>query len=822
MGELFRSQPMQLVQLFVQIEAAHDTLDELGQLQLIQFRDLNPDVSAFQRNFVNEVKRCNEMQRKLRYFQEMIGRLPMNEDGRIIGLLPISEDDETTTKVNSMDDLEVKFEEIERELLELTKNHEMLERNQTELVEMHHVLSRVGEFFSDPTASASYASEVVEQFDDVQQQPASQDIELQPMTISSSTLGFITGVIERTKVQTFERVLWRVMRGNLFFRTREIDDLLIDERGEFQEKNVFIVFFQGNRARGKAQKICESFGAHLYPIPEVATERPALHREVSSRMHDLETVLDKSAERRTRVLSSIHHNLLGWQTAVAKEKAIYHTMNLFNYDVGRRCLIAEGWCPEYATNEIQLALRRANERSGALVPSILSVIESTDTPPTCHSTTDFSRAFQDIVDMYGIATYREVNPGLFSIITFPFCFAIMFGDVGHGTLLLLFALYVLFKGKQAGEGLYYNRYMLLFMGIFATYCGFVYNECFSQSMSIFPSAMEYPCVKEKQGVCVQYEEFAVLNTDGYRYPFGVDPLWKGSANELDYYNSLKMKMSVLIGVTHMVFGIILSLYNHIHFKKAYNIWCEFVPQMLFMLSIFGYMCFLVVLKWLINWDNRKMDPPRLLNVLIAMTLTPFDMPKEYQIFPGQHYIQVILLFIAAICVPWMLLIKPYLLRRDHLRSRTRYGVIGEEMEVEMTGQTTTIEGELDDEEEFEFSEVAIHQVIHTIEFVLGCISNTASYLRLWALSLAHSELATVFWDRLLAGSLRVENVHFLGVFIGFAAWGAMNLGVLMGMESISAVLHALRLHWVEWMNKFYGGTGHAFRPFTFEISEDDL
>lgn len=90
-------------------------------------------------------------------------------------------------------------------------------------------------------------------------------------------------------------------------------------------------------------------------------------------------------------------------------------------------------------------------------------------------------------------------------------------------------------------------------------------------------------------------------------------------------------------------------------------------------------------------------------------------------------------------------------------------------------------------------------MIETIEFVLGTVSNTASYLRLWALSLAHGQLAEVFMSLLFKYAFQADGM-LMTVALAFVLWPlfwTVTFSVLMLMDSLECFLHTLRLHWVE-------------------------
>ena len=164
------------------------------------------------------------------------------------------------------------------------------------------------------------------------------------------------------------------------------------------------------------------------------------------------------------------------------------------------------------------------------------------TPPTHFHTNKFTEVFQGVVNTYGVPRYGEANPALFTVVTFPFLFGVMYGDMGtcrsfascmacahlsvaagHASLLLLFSLFMVINEKKFLRGnlgeifrmCFQGRYMMLLMvssaanalhsalllvilplsrlqSIFAIYCGIVYNDLFAQGTNFFGSVWHFP------------------------------------------------------------------------------------------------------------------------------------------------------------------------------------------------------------------------------------------------------------------------------------------------------------------------------------------
>lgn len=189
----------------------------------------------------------------------------------------------------------------------------------------------------------------------------------------------------------------------------------------------------------------------------------------------------------------------------------------------------------------------------------------------------------------------------------------------------------------------------------------------------------------------------------------------------------------------MTYSLCLSYVNARHFKSNVDIWGNFVPGMIFFQSIFGYLVFTIIYKWCFDWPGLGLSPPGLLNMLIFMFLSPGSIEKGQELYSGQAEVQTTLLILAVAQVPILLFLKPYWLRWENNRARAQgYRGIGEHSRVSALDEDdndarTSNEGrdsmmsegegvamisenlgEEEEHEEFEFSEVFIHQIIHTI------------------------------------------------------------------------------------------------------------
>lgn len=155
------------------------------------------------------------------------------------------------------------------------------------------------------------------------------------------------------------------------------------------------------------------------------------------------------------------------------------------------------------------------------------------------------------------------------------------------------------------------------------------------------------------------------------YGFGVDYAWYQSENILDFLNSMKMKIAVIVGVAHMTLGIILKGLNSRYFYKSLDFYFEFIPQLVLLLALFGYMDMLIFLKWGTKYDDTG-KAPSIITIMIDMFLSVGAVNETPLVGSRSLHetVNILILMISFVCVPVMLLVKPLILTQEIRRKES--------------------------------------------------------------------------------------------------------------------------------------------------------
>jgi V-type H+-transporting ATPase subunit a len=875
---IFRSEDMFFYQFTCLKDNAWKVIHELGDLNGVDFIDLNSGEQTFNLPYGQTIKRCEEVLRNLTMLEEECGNWEISlkapkttaSMGEAIKLL---EHEMKKTSSSFFDQIESDTKNIMDWTNDSQRNYKECQKGLLSLLMYKEVLKMSLSRYRQSIEIEQNITRKATTMQDSIREPLLESVDNSDFVAVSTSN--ISGVIDKFDVERLRRLVFRATRGKAICLTEDIDPEILKEENIKIPKTIYLIIFQsGDFLDHKINTICDSFMGEKFDLPRMDKCSEEINDITIKIKHAKETVSKITKEMRNYFISlniikgCNHDKFKVYEMYVSKEIIIYSNLNKL---IPENTLIHGLFWSNLPNRRLQTSFQEIQQRNR--FPG-LQAFDITGkkllTPPTYIRSNDFLEPFQLIVNTYGIPNYKEVNPAYFTIITFPFLFGVMFGDIAHGLLLFLFATYLcqfnegIKKSGSMLSALLPARHLFLMMGMFATFCGLCYNDFMSIPLEIFGDS----CFPENSDRPIE----------GCIYPIGIDPRWYRSSSAITYVNSVKMKISVIIAVSQMSLGVIMEAFNAIHFNSHIDLIFEFIPRIILLLGLFGYMDLLIIIKWMTDYTGIESQAPSIISTMI-------NIPLKGAAIEGQAFISdmatnqtlsLTLLLIAVIMVPIMLLPKPFILiSRIHAKHQEEIRMLPHNepnekiVEEEDSLVYEKLDGEGDDEErlkyekldagpednkddkdgkddkddkdnkkvksnfvrlgkvtednkaenlkiqnddtvrheenkvggnnsdssvEIEFykkrdqltsdsgenhseSEIFIHQLIETIEFVLGTISNTASYLRLWALSLAHSQLAEVFFSLTLWSGVQAQSP--IMIFIGFAVFASASFSVLM-------------------------------------------
>ncbi|MCP4761683.1 MAG: hypothetical protein GY870_07865 [archaeon] len=239
-----------------------------------------------------------------------------------------------------------------------------------------------------------------------------------------------------------------------------------------------------------------SYHCQKIVIPERYVDNEGIHidrlQEDHDKIYKKRKNLVKSYEK---MVNNLHQVLLGYQELLNNTEKIVDLIKEMEQTPTHNLIKSEGFIPTGMEIKLVKTLQKQFHEN---IQIDIKHFEQTDPyeqlkleekgineekSPSFIKNSSFGKPFSALIDMHGTPNYSEIDPSFFIALTFPIIFGLMFGDVGHGLVLILAGLITFFKYKKKGKN---TRLPLViaYCGVGAIIGGFVYGEFFGEHLII--------------------------------------------------------------------------------------------------------------------------------------------------------------------------------------------------------------------------------------------------------------------------------------------------------------------------------------------------
>lgn len=377
------------------------------------------------------------------------------------------------------------------------------------------------------------------------------------------------GKLPGRNVEELRRILEEETGENHLVVSKEIPG----EEEDYSFAFALIVTLKKDKEEVERALMRSDFEPWQRPPEEIPERTKDAILDVETRIKRLENEIKEKGREIAEIRKEKFKDLLVMQELVQIEESKAKAKILFGKS--ERVRVIEGWAPE---EEVENVIEGINEETGGF--SVVEVREPKREDvrvPSLLNNPRIIKPFESVVKMYGHPLYKDIDPTLITAIIFPVLFGLMFPDMGHGFLILLLGLALMFAFKGLGKELRGMGVIITLCGLCSVVGGALFGEFFGFS---------------------EYASHLVADSVGMDIPHWLvfKPLWFEPIPNVEFM----FVVTMVIGVMHMGLGLFLNVINKFsnrNFLEVISgfvkIWCLF-GALYFLLLLFGF--FFVELK----------------------------------------------------------------------------------------------------------------------------------------------------------------------------------------------------------------------------------